>query len=81
MFSYTENRLTGKPAPPKLPTEDTHDKVNMTQGDNNTLAGDNPKSLKEDPFGKNQLSNNDDLTGTDNSAFEPPGIAAKVTEL
>ena len=53
----------------------------MTQGDNNTLAGDNPKSLKEDQFGKNELSNNDNLTGTENSAFEPPGIAAKVTQL
>ena len=66
---------------PKIPTDDTHNKVDVTEGDNNQATGDNSKSMKEGTFGKDELSNNDDLTGTDNSAFEPPSITAKVTEL
>ena len=66
---------------PKLPTDDTHNKVDVTKGENNQATGDNSKSMKEDTFGKDELPNNDDLTGTDNSAFEPSSITAKVTEL
>ena len=66
---------------PKFPADDTHNEVDITQGDNHTATGDNFKSMKADTFGKDDLSNNDNLTGTDNSAFEPPGITAKVTEL
>ena len=66
---------------PKVHIDDTHDKPDVTEGDNNRAAGDNSKSMKEDTFGKDDLSNNDDLTGTDNSAFEPSSITAKVTEL
>ena len=66
---------------PKIPSDETHDKVDVTEGENNQATGDNSKSMKEDLFGKDELSNNDDLTGTDNSAFEPSSITAKVTEL
>ena len=66
---------------PKIPTDDSHNKVDVTEGENNQATRDNSKSMKEETFGKDELSNNDDLTGTDNSAFEPPSITAKVTEL
>ena len=60
---------------PKIPTDDTHNKADVTEGENNTATGDNSKSMTEDQLGK------DDLVGADNSAFEPTSITAKVTEL
>ena len=65
----------------KIPSDDTHDNVDVTEGENNQAAGDNSQSMKEDIFGKDELSDNGNLTGIDNPAFEPPGIIAKVTEL
>ena len=58
-----------------------HDEVHITQGDIIEAPGDNSKSMTKDPLGKDNLSNNDNLVGADNSAFEPSGITAKVTEL
>ena len=66
---------------PKIPTDDSHNEVDVTEGENNQATGDYSKSMKEDKFGKDDLSNNDKLVGIDNSAFEPPSITAKVTEL
>ena len=66
---------------PKIPTDDTHNKVDVTEGENNTATVDNSKSMTEDQLGKDDLSNTDNLVGADNSAFEPTSITAKVTEL
>ena len=81
VFQYTEDRQIDQPVLPKIPTDDTHDKVDITHRENNQASGDNSKSMKVDPFGKDHLSINDDITGTDNSAFEASSMTAKVTEL